>query len=228
MSETSQPTVNPPVESTPSEKPVTEQKPNESVSLLNEEPTEKPTTETKTEEPLKDGEKKDPPPGAPEKYDAFTLPEGLELSDEVVAEVSTIFKELNLNQTQAQRLVDFHSKTLQATVEAAAKAPLDAWMDQKKAWKDEIKADPEIGGKLVETRRAFGAALDSLGNPALVAEFRKAMDLTGAGDNPSFIKVFVKMAERMTEGKPVDQGKPAGGAKPTPAQAMYPNLPSAG
>jgi hypothetical protein len=52
------------------------------------------------------------------------------------------------------------------------------------------------------------------------------MDLTGAGDNPAFIKVFTKMAARMSEGKPVDAGKPPGGAKPTPAQSMYPKLPS--
>jgi hypothetical protein len=221
----------PKAESTPSEKPVIEQKPNDSVSLLNEEPdpkTEetKPATETKpTEgEKPKDGDK---PAGAPEKYEAFKLPEGLELSEEINAEATAVFKELGLTQAAAQKLVDFHSKTLQATVEAAAKAPIDSWMEQKKTWKTEIKADPEIGGKLGEVKARIGAMYAALGDTKLVTEFKAAMDLTGAGDNPAFIRLFHKLAERLGEGKPVTGDTP----KPKPssaAQAMYPNLPSAG
>lgn len=196
--------------------------------MLNEESSEPKTEPTKTEgEPPKDGEKPKPTDGAPEKYSDFKLPEGVELSPEVVTEVSTLFKELGLSQANAQKLVDFHTSTLSKTIEGIAKAPMDAWLAQKAEWKSQIKSDPEIGGKLAETRAAFGSALDSLGDPKLVADFRKAMDLTGAGDNPAFIKVFVKMAERMSEGRRTDGGKPPGGTKPSAAQSMFPNLPSA-
>ena len=194
--------------------------------MLNEpEATEKPTTpETKPTEP-KPGEK--PAEGAPEKYEDFKLAEGFELSTEVLAEVQPLFKEMNLSQAQAQKLVDFHSKTLQATVDAASKAPLDAWMDQKKAWKTEIKADPEIGGKLGEVKAEIGRMYAALGpeNAALVKDFKAAMDLTGAGDNPAFIKLFHKLATRLGEGTSVTGDTP----KPKPssaAQAMYPNLPT--
>jgi len=57
------------------------------------------------------------------------------------------------------------------------------------------------------------------------------MDSTGAGDNPAFIKAFYKLAQRVTEGSYVQGRGPAevtapGGRRPSPAQAMYPNLPS--
>ena len=224
---------NPPAESTtpltPNASEATPPKPNESVSLLNEAEPEKPASGTETKTDAKpEGEKKAETAGPPEKYEDFKLPEGVELAPEAVAEVSTLFKELGLSQANAQKLVDFHSKTLQATAEATLKAPLDAWMAQKATWKTEIKADPEIGGKLGEVKAQIASMYEALGpaNAALVKDFKSAMDLTGAGDNPAFIKLFAKLAERLGEGKPVQGNKPPGGPKLSPAQSMYPNLPS--
>lgn len=193
--------------------------------MLNEEEPKTPTETKPTEgEKPKEGEK---PAGAPEKYEDFKLPEGVELAPEAIAEVGTLFKEMGLSQAQAQKLVDFHTKTLQSTAEAVTKAPMDAWMAQKATWKTEIKADPEIGGKLGEVKARIGAMYDALGDAKLVSEFKSAMDLTGAGDNPAFIKLFNKLAERLGEGSPIIGNTP----KPKPgsaAQAMYPNLPSQG
>jgi len=45
-----------------------------------------------------------------------------------------------------------------------------------------------------------------------------AMDLTGAGDNPAFIKIFHKLAERLGEGSPVAGST----AKPKPGSAARP------
>jgi hypothetical protein len=215
---------------TPSETKVTEPKQNESVSLLNEDPP-KETTETKPKtegDPPKEGEKKPDAVGAPEKYEPFKLPEGVELSEEVSAEAGALFKDLGLTQIQAQQLVDFHAKTLAAATESVSKVSMDSWMAQKTAWKTEIKADPEIGGKLGEVKARIGKMYDTLGDAKLVKDFKSAMDLTGAGDNPAFIKLFNKLAERLGEGTHVGEGKPPGGSKPSAAQSMYPNLPSQG
>src|SRR5882672_5288525 len=132
--------------------PATEPKPSASVSLLNEEEpaTDPKTTETKPTEPPKDGDK--PASGAPEKYSDFKLPEGLELSPEVVTEVSGLFKEMNLSQTQAQKLVDFHSKTLSETAAAVSKTNMVGWLAQNLAWKPEIKPTPRSVGSLVKSR----------------------------------------------------------------------------
>jgi hypothetical protein len=58
------------------------------------------------------------------------------------------------------------------------------------------------------------------------------MDLTGAGDNPAFIKAFWKLSQHVVEGKPAPGGGPSphgqvavGQAqRPSIAQAMYPSL----
>lgn len=176
-------------------------------SLLNEK-SEK--TEAKTAE------------GAPEKYSDFTLPEGFEANETVMTEAQTLFKELGLPQASAQKVVDLYTKVSMD----ASDAPFNLWMETQKKWKDEIKADPEIGGKLDEVKSTVSKVVDSLGEK-LSKPFREAMDYTGAGNNPAFIRAMYALAQKLSEGSHV-AGKPAGGAKPSAAQALYPNLPSTG
>lgn len=171
------------------------------------------------------------PEGAPEKYEAFTVPDGFELDEAVATEAGTLFKKFNLPQAAAQELVDFYV----AKTQAAADAPFKLWQDTQDQWVDTVKKDPEIGsvdGLKPAVKERISRAIDSLG-PELAAGFREAMDFTGAGNNPAFIKAFNAMAQRMVEGKHVNGKGPAktGQQRPdeprTAAQAMFPNLPSA-
>lgn len=202
------------------EKPSGEAVVKDGVSLLND---EKPG--------LKPEESKAPaadkaPAGAPETYADFKAPEGFELDAEALKEATPLFKELNLPQDQAQKLIDFYAKTSRE----AAEAPMKLWQDTQKAWVDEVKADPEIGGKLDAVRTTVSKAIDSLG-PELATMFRQAMDMTGAGNNPAFVKAFYKFASQLTEGGSVRGNGPATtgqgnqGRPPSAASALYPNLP---
>lgn len=202
------------------------------------EPKVEPTTEAKVEPKVEaktegdksllntDGTKKEEPAkGAPEKYEEFKVPEGFTLDEKVATEASAIFKELGLPQAAAQKLVDFHV----AKTQAAAESPYQTWKDTQDTWKAEIAADPEIGGKLDQVKARTSKLLDSLGDPKLASAFREAMDFTGAGNNPAFIRAFNKLAEKYTEGthvpggRPTNVSDPAGGTR-TVASAMYPNL----
>lgn len=215
----------------------------ETGEILDQAPKTEPTTEGKTEpeaktdatEPSKDKpsllneKKEEPKAGAPEKYEPFTVPEGFTLDEKVSGEASAIFKELGLDQASAQRLVDFYSSK---TIEAA-NAPYELYSKMREGWQTEVRADPEIGTKLPAVKETISRALDSLGDAKLANEFRGAMDLTGAGDHPAFIKAFYKLAQAVTEGKAVTPKGPSvegqkapGVGKPTAAQALYPNLPS--
>lgn len=181
-----------------------------------------------------EGEKKpEAAPGAPEKYEPFTLPEGLELDETVATEFTTIAKELNLPQDAAQRLVDFHIKTIQA----AQDAPMQVWKDQQAEWTKAIVSDPKLGdGKDLkpEVSSRVAKLIDSLG--PLAEPFRKAMDFTGTGNHPDFVRAFDALAQRMTEGNYVKgngpaktgQQKPGTAERPSAAAALYPNLPNAG
>ena len=178
--------------------------------------------------------KVEPPVGAPEAYTPWKLQEGYELDTGVSEAGTKIFKELNLTQDQAQKLVDFYSEH----AIKSSKETLDAWQATRKEWRDSIVADPALG-KLTGSNGNFGPdsalvvtvnrALDGVQNPKLVSDFKDAMELTGAGDNPAFVKVLYALASKVTEGTTYAKGEPSktANARPTAGAALYPNLPAA-
>jgi hypothetical protein len=106
------------------------------------------------------------------------------------------------------------------------------WQETQEQWVKEVKADPELGPRLNEVKTTISRAIDGLNNPKLARDFREAMDFTGAGNNPAFIRAFYKLAQMVTEGGHVAGGGPSAagqkraGEMPSAAQAMYPNLPT--
>lgn len=201
---------------------------NQDQSKEAEKPTEKKEAEgEKSVLNDKKDEKKEEAKGAPEKYEDFKLPEGWELTEEAKTEATGLFKSLGLNQEQAQKLVDFHVKATQE----AADAPLNLWQKQQNDWKNEITNDPKLGPRIAEIKANFSKMLDGLENPELATAFREAMDFTGAGNNPAFVRVMDALAKRLTEGGNVNAGKPSalsqqapGQATGTGARALYPGL----
>lgn len=192
--------------------------------------------EPKTEEPKAEAEPKAKASvlnekalqGAPEKYEDFKVPEDFELVPEVMAKATPIFKELGLSQAGAQKLVDLYAEQGRE----AAEAPYKVWADTQEKWVNEIKADPELGSKLPEVRATVSKALDALGDVKMANEFKAAMDYTGAGNHPAFIRAFYRLAQMVTEGGhvagkgPSPAGQRGPGAAPeSAAKAMYPNLP---
>ena len=193
--------------------------------------TESPDGSTVLTKP-KDGETKS---AAPEKYADFKAPDGYTIDPKTIEAATPIFKELGLSQEAAQKLVTFHTEQLLA----AAKGPQDAYTATRTEWQSKVQADPELkaatsGGKtgLDAVKLDIGRALNSIGDPTLVNEFKQAMDITGAGDHPAFVKAFWKLSQHLTEGThvsgagPSKHGQQAPDAKPKSiANAMYPNLP---
>lgn len=191
------------------------------------------TTETKPEsatastETKPEAKEETKPAGVPEKYE-FKAPEGFELNETTVTEASAVFKELGLTNDQAQKLVDFQAKLSKTQAEA----PYRAYDAMREGWQNEVKADKEIGHILPKVKETIGRALDTLGDPALVTQFKDAMNLTGAGDHPAFVKAFYKFASAVVEGKHVAGGGPSKhgqtstgqNERPSAANAMYPNL----
>lgn len=167
------------------------------------------------------------PAGAPEAYTDFTAPEGFVLDKDLVGKATPMFKDLGLSQTQAQALINFYADQ---TI-AQAKALETAVTDMRKQWTDTVAADPDLGPKLPQIKQDIGRALSGIADTKLRDDFAFAMDLTGAGDNPAFIKVFHRLAQRAMEGTHVPGGGPSpegqtqpGSAKPSAAKAMFPNL----
>ena len=187
-------------------------------TLLNETQTEKPTE----------------PEGVPEKYEfkppADWAEKGYELDDKILTEAEPMLREMGLSQTNAQKLVEFYAKQSMAQYEEG----LAAAKKQNDDWRAEANSHPDLKGKLApggEVVTRISRVIDSLG-PELSKGFREAMDFTGVGNNPAFIRAFDKLAQRLSEGTSVTGGKPSplgqtnkpnGG---TPGSRIWPNLPS--
>lgn len=187
-----------------------------------------------TPEPTKDGEKTDKgAAGAPEKYEAFKVPEGFELDSKVAEEAGTLFKDLNLSQEQGQKAVDFYVKNVQE----AFQAPFRAYRDMRDGWIKDTKALPEIGGEIGQGKKvnvAISRMLNSFGDAKLATDFYNALDLTGAGDHPAVVQILYKAAQLLSEGSHVSgngpskfgASQPGQTQRPSAAQALYPKLPS--
>lgn len=169
------------------------------------------------------------PESVPESYSEWKVPEGWTLDEKVSTDVNTLFKEIGLSQSNGQRLVDFYIKQAQD----AADAPYKMYEKMRGEWRNEVANDPDIGSRLDHVKQTISKALNGLGDPKLTQSFREAMDLTGAGDHPAFIRAFYRMAQRLTEQShvvgngPSPAGQTRTGTVPrSVANAMYPDLPS--
>jgi hypothetical protein len=122
----------------------------------------------------------------------------------------------------------------------AAKAPQTTYETLRAEWKATVDADAEIRAAVADGKTGIEAVkigiaktLAALGDAQLTTDFKHAMNTTGVGDNPAFIKAMWKLSSFITEGKPVTPGGPSvhgqtppnSGARPAPAASLYPNLP---
>lgn len=200
----------------------------ETTTTPTETETPKAETEAKPGETKPEDKKPEAPQGAPEKYEPFTLPEGFQADDKFMEAAQARFKELGLTQEAAQGLVDMYTERARADAEA----PFNAYKAQRETWRSEIVSDPTIGdGKdnlKPEVRATLAKAIDSLGEESARA-FREALDFTGIGDNPAFIRGLYALAQGRVEGGHVRGNGPAtqANARPSAAQALYPKNPSA-
>jgi hypothetical protein len=175
-----------------------------------------------------------PKPATPESY-SFKLPEGYTLDPSVADKASALFKDAGLSNEQAQKLVDTYIDLNKRTVESLYSefnATRTKWATESTAW---LEANGGTSAVKADIGRALNSIFQKDGAPdsAAIAGFREAMDMTGAGSNPYFIRAFATLAKAYTEGTPVNGNGPSqfGQRAPnsrtmSPAEAFYgPNGP---
>lgn len=137
--------------------------------------------------------------GAPDAYEDFTLPEGMEMDTEVLGEFKNLAKELNIPQAKAQQLIDFQSQlaTKQAEQYQAAVTK------QAQDWAASIKSDPEVGGENYEKSVASAVkVIQSFGDPALT----ELLNTSGLGNHPALFKFCHRISAAISEDKFVMPG----------------------
>lgn len=158
----------------------------------------------KAPEPKPSGEQ---PPSAPEKYEDFTLPDGVDLDPQLLESATELFREAGLPQEAAQKFVDLHAKVLgdwqqsqQQTVEA---------------WSNELREDQAFGQK-------FDENLTAVRNLVQKVAGSEADDILGIGHYPPLMRMLLKVANATSEdtwgGSRIPAGQPGPGA--TPAEKM--------
>lgn len=134
-------------------------------------------------------------PVVPEKYE-IAAPEGFEQLDQGLLEQFTpIAKECGLTNEQAQKLANLYGKQLQQTNEMQEQE----FFEQRQAWVNELKSDPEFGNGNDDTFKASVGkaqmALEQFGSPELKAYLAQ----TGLGDNVHLVKAFAKIGAALGE-----------------------------
>ena len=162
-----------------------------------------------------DDKDKDEPQGAPEAYEDFTVPDGVELDTTVLGKFKDVAKELNLPQGAAQKVADLGVELAQSWVE---KAQSD-FAELTASWVEEAKADKEIGGDALPQNLAVAKkAVDTYGTPALAA----LLEQYKLGDHPEIIRVFSKVGRTISEDTPVGSGNAEPARKA--ASVLFPDM----
>jgi hypothetical protein len=92
----------------------------------------------------KEGEQK---PAAPDKYEAWKLPDGVKLSEKVDAEFTTLARKAGLSQADAQA-------SLEKLVAANDEQVQTGLRSQVEQWGEQLMADPDLGGDKFEKHTA--------------------------------------------------------------------------
>lgn len=165
-----------------------------------------------TDAAAKAEDSKDAPQGAPEQYEAFTAPEGFAIDEQMLGTFAPVFKELNLSQAQAQKLVDAAPQLITPAVQAATSKVLEQVGYAGYAeWPAQVKADKELGGdKLQENLAVALKARDAFATP----ELRKLLETTPLGNHPEMIRFFYRAGKAISE-----DGFVPGGKTTTPSTA---------
>jgi hypothetical protein len=154
--------------------------------------------------------------GAPDEYEPFQAPEGVELDPAKLETFTPLAKELNLSQENAQKLLDVYADTEIARAETAQQE----WDELQDGWVSEAKEDKEIGGDNWNESVAMCAkAVDAFGTP----ELKEMLNFTGAGNHPELIRMFAKIGKAVSEDKFVFGNAGDGGQK-TVAELLYPSM----
>jgi hypothetical protein len=163
------------------------------------------------------GENKPPEGGAPEAYEPFKIPEGFAYDETAAEEFCGVARELNLSQTNAQKLVDL----LVRKEQAAMTAVVQRHEEQVAAWTEEVRKDREIGGARLDENRGIAMGIvERLGTPGL----KKILVDDRLGNHPEVLRFLVRVGRALGEDRPPLGGSV--GSEPTKEEilgAMYPS-----
>lgn len=151
--------------------------------------------------------------GAPETYEAFTLPEDVQLDDGIMSEFSQLAKGANLPQDKAQTLVELGVKMAKG-FESSTQQSLDSLKTQ---FATDLANDKTLGGEQLDANIAIAQrAINAYGSD----ELKTMLDASGLGRHPELVRFFHAVGQTVSEDSNVDSNPSTGGQKSL-AERMY-------
>lgn len=133
-------------------------------------------------------------PVVPEAYAFKDLPEGYAISEQQLAEVTPLFKELNLTQEQADKLMAFEAKRALA----AEQAGLEQRQGLVTGWEKSLREDAAFGGANFDANVGVAQkALAQFGTPELSTMLKES----GLGSHPEVVRLFHRIGQQLAEGQ---------------------------
>ena len=130
--------------------------------------------------------------GAPNTYDAFLLPSGVDLDDELDGKFRILAKQMGLSQDDAQKLVDLYVQHLDTLNNRA----VQEHVGRITAWQKQSRADREIGGaNFSRNMQTAQKAVERFGGDRLA----DALTETGAASHPEVLRCFYRMGRALSE-----------------------------
>ena len=154
----------------------------------------------------------DAPTGAPETYTDFTLPDGFKWDDARRGEATTLFKELNLPQASAQKLVDAYCKAVQDQA-AANDADL---MAARKQWRSEVMNRPDF--------REQRALMEKGARLLITTDAQRQLLNSWLQDHPAIFDMFVTAGRLVAEDNMVTHNAPPTLTESQINSQRFPNL----
>ncbi|OZI58714.1 hypothetical protein [Bordetella genomosp. 1] len=154
--------------------------------------------------------------GAPEQYEDFVAPEGVQLDGELVGDLKTLAKELNLSQSDAQRVADLGPKLMQKLQNQQA----EFFNQMREQWADQTRGDSELGGDAFEANLGVAKkALAEFGTP----ELNTLLKDTGVGNHPEMIRLLHRIGKKISSDSFVPGNSTAHAPQQGLAQKLYGN-----
>jgi hypothetical protein len=155
-------------------------------ALVEETTAPEPTPSDESVEAPEVSEDKTTSEGPPDSYD-LGLPEGFQANPDLLAEASTVFKDIGLTNDQAKQVASLMPK--------ANELAQAEWVATTEAWSAETLADPEVSKNAEAVMQRNANFVSEFGD----AELAELLETYGIGKHRSVVKAFNKVMVAMGE-----------------------------
>lgn len=165
--------------------------------------------------------------GSPENYDysTVTLPEGMQLDEELVNEFNPLAKELNLSNDSANKLMALGVKLAQKNAATFREATQQAAIAEKNSYLEQLNNDKDLNVLNTDDYNKYLDVANQGYNAVATKEFKAFVNAKGLTHHPEFIKVFHKIGELCSDSSIPDAKIPPSAEK-SAADILYGNTPS--